>query len=645
MELPEIKKALADRAEAVCRHLLPGGKLSKNEWLCGDLSGCAGESLKIVVHGDKAGLWKDFAGTAGSANLLELWVQARGLQFQDALKEAKAWLETQGVRIDSTGARGVPSFKPKAYAKPSTKGLTRIADKAQFYLTAERLIPLDIITLYKIAGNEQGDAMVFGYLSEVAPHPAQMIKFLKLERNEAGKKETWTSANTPKVLFGKHTVRADDRFLLISEGEIDAMTWRAQGIPGLCCTSVPFGAKWEAANGSDPNDEWIGNDWDFIHRFERIYLSFDMDDPGKKACESIIKRLGREVCYVVNLPLKDANDVLRAGRGPELRTAFDTARTLDPATLKNAADFRAAVLDRMYSADPDARRGVALPFAKDVPFHLRWNEWTVLTGINGSGKTQCLGFLLLWLHRLGYASCVGSFEVPVVQTLEFYVRQAAGEKLPEREKAERCLDWIAGGFWFYDNVGRTSWQDVLASYRYAYRRYGVRFFVIDSWMKLGIDPDDLTVQGDVATAFSDFVRDCDVHLFVVAHPKKQKDVDSAPGKMDVKGSGELTDQAHNVLVMWRNEPKELEIERMIKFKESETDILNKRKVKPDAILSVKKQRNDDGEHPTIDLWFHKEAKHYYGKYVEKAMCFLEETVPDEVAAPTPEETHGEDVPF
>lgn len=645
MELPEIKKALADRAEALCRHLLPGGKLSKNEWMCGDLSGCAGESLKIVVHGDKAGIWKDFAGDRGGSNLLELWVQVRGLPFQEALKEAKSWLEAQGVRATEPGMKGIRPAAAKAYSKPSTKGITHIANKAEFYLTAERLIPRDVVAAYKISMMETGDAIVFPYLAESSPHLAQMIKFLKLERNEAGKKETWTSPNTPKVLFGKHTVQPGDRYLLISEGEVDAMTWAAQKIPGLCCTSVPFGAKWESANGTDPNDEWIGNDWDFIHRFERIYLSFDMDEPGKKACESIIKRLGREICYVVNLPLKDANDVLRASRGAELRTAFDTAKTLDPATLKNASAFRDAVLDRMF-ADPDARRGIALPFDKSKPFHLRWNEWSVLTGINGSGKTQCLGFILLWLHKLGYPACVGSFEVPVVQTLEFYVRQAAGEKLPTREKAEKCLDWIAGGFWFYDHVGKTTWQEVLASFRYAYRRYGVRFFVLDSWMKLGIDPDDLQAQGDACTGFSDFVRDCDVHLFVVAHPRKQKDEDSSPGKMDIKGSGELTDQAHNVLVMWRNKKKEKELERMQKFNETESDILTKKRTLPCATLTVEKQRNDDGENPTYDLWYHKEAKQFFGAYRPDSICFLDESLP--ATEPVAEETSeipDDDVPF
>lgn len=641
MELSQIKKALADRAEAVCRHLLPGGKLSKNEWTCGDLSGAAGDSLKIVLVGDKAGMWRDFAGDVGSANLLELWVQARNLAFQEALAEAKEWLTKAGAHMEEK----LRPAKTRAYAKPSVKGITYIADKAEAYVTSERQIPLAVMQAYKISMTEDGTALVFPYLSEAAPHPAQMIKFLKLERDENGKKIPWTSKDTPKVLFGKHTVQPSDRYLLITEGEMDCMTWAAQKIPGLCCTSVPFGAKWEGKDGNDPNDEWIGNDWDFIHRFERIYLSFDMDDPGEKARASIIKRLGREICFVINLPLKDANDVVLAGRGAELVPAFEAAKTVDPASLKNSGEFTAAVLDRMYAADPEASLGLSLGFGK-YPFHLRWNEWTAVTGINGSGKTNLLGMILHSLRQKGYGSCVASLEVPVVQTLQFYVRQVTGKKLPERPLAERALDWLAGGLWFYDHVGRATWQDVLATFRYAYRRHGIRFFVIDSWMKMGISADDLDAQSIVITAFSDFVRDCDVHLFVVAHPRKQKDEDSSPGKMDVKGSGELTDQAHNVLVVSRNKKKEREIEQAVKMKTDDALITAKRRAKPDAQLIVVKQRNDDGAEPTIDLWYIVESKQFFGTYRAEGVCLLDTKEDAPVAAePASAETHEEDTPF
>jgi twinkle protein len=641
MELPDLKKALRDRAEEVCRLLLPEGKQERNEWKGGRLAnGEGGHSLSVCLTGEKAGVFTDFGGSGGGSNLLELWVQAKGVPFQQALAEAREWLAARGVKQDAD----LRSFKKKTYSKPSLAGITYIASAADAYLTIERQIPKPIVDMYKVAMTEDGKAIVFPYLNE-STGLAEMVKFLKLERDENGKKVTWTSKDTPKVLFGKHTVRPDDRALLITEGEPDAMSWRSMDIPGLCCTSVPFGAKWESEKtGQDPNSEWIENDWEFIQRFERIYLSMDMDEEGRKAQASLVKRLGREICYCVELAEKDANALLQAGREDELLAAYAAAKTLDPVVLKNAGFYRDTVLDRMYNGDPAARRGIPLPFGNH-PFHLRWNEWTAITGQNGAGKSQVLGFLTVYLRKLGYVSTVASMEVPVVQTLEFYIAQATGKQLPPRSEAEAALDWLAGGLWFFDFVGEASLDEMLAAFRYAYRRYGCRFFIIDSWMKLkGIKSDDYEAQGLACNMFSDFVRDCDVHLFVVAHPRKLKNEIERVGKMDVKGSGELTDQAHNVIVTSRNKAKEANIEKQIKFHEDEAKITATKRKTPDAWLSVVKQKNDLGDEPTIDLWFLKECKQFFPYYRETGVSMLEAAPLPEAPPPEPVEI-GASVPF
>ena len=642
MELQEIKKALADSAHEVCQLLLPEGKPERNEWVGGRLaSGEGGHSLHVVLSGEKAGVWKDFGGDVGGSNLLELWMQVKGTAFQIALAEVKEWLLVRGVLRE----QDLRPARSREYSKPSRAGITFMVDKVQMYLMAERLIPQPILELYKIAMTDKADAIVFPYLNEITQE-AEMIKYLKLERDEKGKKQTWTSANTPKVLFGKHTRRPSDRYLLISEGEIDAMSWRSLEIPELTCSSVPFGAKWESEKtGQDPNCEWIENDWEYLNSFERIYLSLDMDEEGRKACASIIKRLGAERCFVIALPTKDANDMLKANRGEELKKCFADATTVDPERLKNSGHYRAAVMDRMFSGDQAMKRGIPLPFG-NYPFHLRWNEWTEFTGVNSSGKSQLLGFLILYLWKLGHGSCVASLEVPVSKTLEFYVQQATAKGSPDRNEVDQAFNWFSTGIWFYDHVGQTNWRDLLQTWRYAYRRHGVRFFVLDSWMKLGIRQDDYDAQGEVCNAISTFVLDNDVHVFVVVHPRKVKSESDILDKMDVKGSGEITDQAHNVWLLWRNKPKERDLEQMVKMQESEGAILSKRKAKPDALLMVRKQRNDEGDEPTIDLWFQKSCKQFSGHYRIAADSFLPKPEPpNQQANPPAPEPLPDDVPF
>jgi twinkle protein len=645
MELTELKRALAERAEDVCMHLLPDGKREGKDWRGGRLAnGDGGHSLAVVLSGDKAGIWTDHGGNTGGNNLLELWIQVTGKGFQDARQEAEGWLEAKGVKVRDD----LRQLRKKTYSKPDIKGITRIANKAEFYLFRDRQIPSTIIEAYKIAMTDEEDAIIFPYLNETTAK-AEMWKAVKLERDEKGKKVSWTSKDTAKVLFGKHTRRPDDRTLLICEGEIDAMTWRALldkfGISGVCCCSVPFGAKFEGKDGRDPNEEWITNDWEFLCSFEKIVLSMDMDEEGRKAQASLVKRLGRELCHVIELKTgKDANELWLAQKFEELRECFAAAKTLDPAVLKNASAFQTETLDRMYSQDAQARRGIPLPFG-NYPFHLRWHEWTLVTGLNGSGKTQLINFLLLYLKKLGYGSVIASMEVPSSQTLEFLIQQATGHELPERPVAEAAIRWVSDTLWFYDRVGRADWKDLLDTFRYAFRRYGCRFFVIDSLMKLGISMEDLDAQGEFATALSDLVRDLPIHVFLVAHPRKTKSDIEVVGKMDVKGSGELTDQAHNVWTVFRNKAKEREIGKMIKFKDDESKIEAKRKAKPDAQLIVGKQKNDRGEEPEIDLWFINTCKQFFGHHRATGIALMGEPVPEKPVEPEPQENLDEDVPF
>lgn len=92
MTTDDIKTKLAERAEDVVRHLLPGAKRQGREMVVGDLSGTPGDSLKICIEGARAGVGKDFASGPGFDNFLELWRQCRQIDFSTACREAERWL-------------------------------------------------------------------------------------------------------------------------------------------------------------------------------------------------------------------------------------------------------------------------------------------------------------------------------------------------------------------------------------------------------------------------------------------------------------------------------------------------------------------------------------------------------------------------
>jgi len=107
-----------------------------------------------------------------------------------------------------------------------------------------------------------------------------------------------------------------------------------------------------------------------------------------------------------------------------------------------------------------------------------------------------------------------------------------------------------------------------------------------------------------------------VHL--VAHPRKAKDESAPPGKLDVGGSGKITDGADNIFSVWSAR--------------KEDD--NEENEKPDALLELHKQRNGDVQHKKFWLWFNQSAKQFCSTPARKAVSFVPfaEAARSEVAA-------------
>ena len=140
---------------------------------------------------------------------------------------------------------------------------------------------------------------------------------------------------------------------------------------------------------------------------------------------------------------------------------------------------------------------------------------------------------------------------------------------------------------------------MLAVLRYCAEQIKADHFVIDSLMKCGIAEDDYTGQKHFIDQLCAIGRDSGMHIHLVAHSRKAKDEYSPPGKMDVKGTGSITDQVDNVITVWRNKAKEKSLQEGKTVKDGE----------PDALLICDKQRNGEWE-GQIKLWFDRNSMQY-----------------------------------
>ena len=77
----EIRAALLGRLESVLSAMFPAGRKRKGRFLIGDILGSPGDSLEVVLDGDKSGLWTDRAVGSGG-DIFDLLAGHMGLDVQ-----------------------------------------------------------------------------------------------------------------------------------------------------------------------------------------------------------------------------------------------------------------------------------------------------------------------------------------------------------------------------------------------------------------------------------------------------------------------------------------------------------------------------------------------------------------------------------
>lgn len=270
----------------------------------------------------------------------------------------------------------------------------------------------------------------------------------------------------------------------------------------------------------------------------------------------------------------------------------------DHANVKTPSAFLDDLLAHFEGGDIP---GDCMPWQKTHNLiRFRHSELTIWNGINGHGKSNVLGQVIL--HLLSdRKACIASLEMKPVTTLSRMIRQALGSRSPTSNYITKFVDHADGKLWLYDQQGTVSAGKVIGVMYYAAEKLGVEHFVVDSLMKCGIGEDDYNGQKRFVDQLCACAKDTQMHVHLVTHAKKTDNEYDTPGKMSVKGSGSITDQADNVLTVWRNKKKEQKI--------AAGDTSDETAKLPDELICCDKQRNGEYE-GKIALWFDVESMRY-----------------------------------
>lgn len=307
--------------------------------------------------------------------------------------------------------------------------------------------------------------------------------------------------------------------LVICEGEVDALSM-----------SQAMGNRWPVVslpNGAQGAAKVIKKRYDYLQNFEEVILMFDMDEPGQKAAQECAELLPVGRVKIARLPLKDANEMLVAGRVEELMQAFWNAQPYRPDGLLTTREMRDAILE----AD---EKGLSYPFSglNDKLNGILPASLITVTSGSGLGKTTFMREIAYHLHTV-HKKQVGM--IMLEETTKRTVRSLVGlhlNKLIESDLSNTSREEMTAAFdalfaerdiALYDHFGSTEVDNILSRIRYMARAMDCTHVILDhlSILISGIQVDDERKMIDVAmTKLRTLVQETGITLFLVSHLRR-----------------------------------------------------------------------------------------------------------------------------
>ncbi|WP_338807248.1 toprim domain-containing protein [Pseudomonas chlororaphis] len=357
---------------------------------------------------------------------------------------------------------------PRREAKPPAKGVLPQEDY-QGRIEALKARGINAETCQKwgyMIGKAYGKwAQVANYRDLSGSLVAQKIRFQD--------KDFTTTGKIGKYLYGMWLWKDGGKRVVVTEGEIDALT-----------VSQLQGNKWPVVSlptGADGAKKAISENIEWLSKFDEVVLMFDMDDPGRDAVQEVAPLFKPGTCKIAELPLKDANECLTQGKGQAVIEAIWNAKTYRPDGLVNISEIRSRIKEK-----PEMGLPWFLPTLTKLTYGRRWGDVYTFGAGTGVGKTDLFTQQMAYdVEVLKEPVGVIYLEQDIVETGKRIAGKMAGKRfhVPDdgwtEEELDAQLDAMGDKVTLYDAWGGTEWETVEAKINYMAQALGIRLFYVD----------------------------------------------------------------------------------------------------------------------------------------------------------------------
>jgi twinkle protein len=220
---------------------------------------------------------------------------------------------------------------------------------------------------------------------------------------------------------------------------------------------------------------------------------------------------------------------------------------------------------------------------------------TIWSGFPGSGKTTILRQFICQSLKFGDSVFLASLEEDPQDALISLAATAEGCAVATRDGIEWFKDVYSKRFRLWGEIGIASHIDLLNTIR-ELASTRLSHAVIDSLMCLDIANDNFEGQRKFANLVAATARACNVHIHLVAHPRKLVSANQELDLNDVAGARELGGVADNVLFIRRST-------------NAARDMGPDAKATP-MNISIRKQRHFSGAHGEVTGWYRRDFRQF-----------------------------------
>jgi len=362
----------------------------------------------------------------------------------------------------------------------------------------------------------------FGYMKgiykgqkvQIAPYYNADGELVAQKIRGADKKFAWLGDPKSALPFGAQSWPKTGRMIVVTEGEIDALSMSQVQDNKWPVVSIGCGA-------GDQIRKYIATHRDYFLGFEKVVLMFDQDEKGVEAAKVAASIIGRRA-HIATLPLKDANEMLQAKRVGEMVSAMWGAAQYRPEGIVDMA-----TLSEQVKAPPSFGLSYPWPRLTELMYGIAERAVITIGGAGGGGKTDFLAQIIQHLiteHKESVG--VFSLEQHVVETATRLAGKLAGKTfhVPDSGWSDTDKDaaWQSlmdgGKVFLYDSFGVNEWDTIKEKIEYLVHTEGVRYFFLDNITAMAAaEEDERTGIERIMSEMGSMVQRLDCTLFVVSH--------------------------------------------------------------------------------------------------------------------------------